>query len=171
MKHILALISPLLLFSTLTWANPALTEDWESASTHPDQRWLNLPSEKTSSRATHLPPVRVHPYSEADMLPVRSERLSPGKVENRATHTPGLASFFLIGDDALSRRWLMSRKAVLQQLNAVGLVVNVQELGALTELRNIGAGLDIVPASADELAERLGLQHYPLLITATGIEQ
>ena len=26
------------------------------------------------------------------------------------------------------------------------------------------------PASGDDLAQRLGIQHYPVLITATGIE-
>nr|MBF3175129.1 DUF2859 domain-containing protein [Pseudomonas aeruginosa] len=29
----------------------------------------------------------------------------------------------------------------------------------------------LAPASGDDLAQRLGLRHYPVLITATGIEQ
>ncbi|MEP7248003.1 MAG: DUF2859 domain-containing protein, partial [Gammaproteobacteria bacterium] len=29
----------------------------------------------------------------------------------------------------------------------------------------------LAPASADDLAGRLGVQHYPVLVTATGIEQ
>ena len=33
------------------------------------------------------------------------------------------------------------------------------------------AVIDTCLAAADELAERLGLRHYPVLVTATGIEQ
>lgn len=165
----LALITPLI--STLCWGDQRPVERLSDTSSLPYNRTLNHPLENAPSKVTSLPPMPLYAYSEADMLPVRSERLSPGKIENRVTNTPGLASFFLIGDDDLSRRWLASRRDVLKNLNAVGLVVNVQQLDALTELRDIGSGLDIVPASADELAERLGLQHYPLLITANGIEQ
>lgn len=171
MKYTFTVGTLILLVSNLSWADQRAVEDFGDTSSRPYYRTLNHPIEEASSKITPLPPAPLHPYSEADMLPVRSKRLSPGKIESRMTNTPGLASFFLIGDDDLSRRWLASRKAVLKKLNAVGLVVNVQQLAALTELRDIGSGLDIVPASADELAERLGLQHYPLLITASGIEQ
>ncbi|OPA89667.1 integrating conjugative element protein [Pseudomonas fluorescens] len=171
MKCTLSLGALILVVSTFSWAALNGVEDSGWTSTSPHHRILNAPPERTSTKATPLPLVPLNPYSEADMLPVKSERLSPGKVENRVTNTPGLAPIFLIGDDDLSRRWLTSRKEVLQQLKAVGLVVNVQRLGALTELRNLGEGLAMVPASADELAEHLGIQHYPLLITASGIEQ
>lgn len=171
MKCILTLGPLTLLISTLCWADQRPVERLGDTSSRPYYRTLNHPLENASLKVTAIPTAPLHPYSEADMLPVRSARLSPGKVENRVANTPGVASFFLIGDDDLSRRWLASRRDVLKKLNAVGLVVNVQQVDALTELRDIGFGLDIVPASADDLAERLGLQHYPLLITANGIEQ
>lgn len=171
MKRTVVLAPISLLLSTLCWADLGVVEYLRETSPSPDYRTLNLPAAETSTKAIPLPPVRMPPYREADMLPVKSERLSPGKVENRVSNNPGLPPLFLVGDDDLSRRWLTSRQGVLQQLKAVGLVVNVQHLNALTELREIGAGLDMVAASADELAERLGLQHYPLLITANGIEQ
>jgi len=46
---------------------------------------------------------------------------------------------------------------------------------ALAALRRLAPGLMLSPASGDEasgdeLAQRLGLKHYPVLITATGIE-
>ncbi|HCL4078396.1 TPA: DUF2859 domain-containing protein, partial [Pseudomonas aeruginosa] len=34
-----------------------------------------------------------------------------------------------------------------------------------------GKGLQILPAPADDLVDRLGLQHYPALITSTAIQQ
>lgn len=110
-------------------------------------------------------------YSEADMLPVRTPRLTPGMVEKRSIQAPGLTPLFLIGDDDLSRTWLIHHLTLLRQATAVGLVVNVETKNALQALREIAPGLELVPASADDLAQRLGLSHYPVLITSTGIEQ
>lgn len=171
MKRIVVLGPISLLLSTFCWAELRVAEGLRESSSRHNYRTLSLSAAETSMNVIPLPPVRMNPYSESDMLPVRSERLSPGKVENRVSNNPGLTPIFLVGDDDLSRRWLTSRKGVLQQLKAVGLVVNVHQLNALTKLREIGDGLDMVAASADELAERLGIQHYPLLITANGIEQ
>ena len=58
----------------------------------------------------------------------------------------------------------------LQTLRAVGLVVNVATPDALAALRRLAPGVMLSPASGDDLAQRLGLKHYPVLITATGIE-
>ncbi|MGS8281918.1 DUF2859 domain-containing protein, partial [Pseudomonas aeruginosa] len=38
-------------------------------------------------------------------------------------------------------------------------------------LRALVPGVPLAHVSGDDLAERLGLRHYPALITATGIEQ
>ena len=105
------------------------------------------------------------------MLPVRSANLSPGDVPRRVIRAPCLTPLFLVGDDARSRAWLRQRHAALRELGAVGLVVNVESMAALTALRRLAPGLILSPASGDDLAQRLGLRHYPVLITATGIEQ
>lgn len=111
------------------------------------------------------------PYGEADMLPVQSIILSPGEVSRRTLNAPGLPPIFLIGDDPLSRNWLRERYTTLQDLNAVGLVVNVSTKAALDDLRQLVPALTLAPVSADDLAQRLSLQHYPVLITAGAIEQ
>ncbi|WP_431819419.1 integrating conjugative element protein [Burkholderia sp. F1] len=116
-------------------------------------------------------PGSPHRYSEADMLPVRSTRLTPGAVEQRSIQAPGLAPLFLIGDDDRSRAWLSHRKATLLKLGAAGLVVSVETAAALQALRALAPGLTLAPVAADDLAQRLNLSHYPVLITATGIEQ
>ena len=67
--------------------------------------------------------------------------------------------------------WLQQRQEALHDLRAVGLVVNVDSAAALAELRRLAAGLILSPASGDDLAHRLGLRHYPVLITPTGVEQ
>ena len=52
----------------------------------------------------------------------------------------------------------------------MGLVVNVATPEALVALRRLAPGLMLSPISGDDLAQRLGIRHYPVLITATGIE-
>lgn len=111
------------------------------------------------------------PRAEAMGLPARSTLLSPGVVEARPLQAPGLPPFFLVGDDPRSRAWLQQRAGALRQLRARGLVVNVESSRALEELRALAPGLALSPASGDDLARRLGLRHYPALLTSTDIEQ
>ncbi len=109
-------------------------------------------------------------FSEADMLPVRSLRLSPGVELPRSITAPGLPPLFLIGDDDRSRLWLRNKLQYLQKINALGFVVNVENTEALAALRALAPGLTLAPVSADDLAQRLHVRHYPVLITATAIE-
>ncbi|VXD06589.1 Conjugal transfer protein [Enterobacterales bacterium 8AC] len=104
-------------------------------------------------------------------LPVSTPELTPGKVEARALNLAGMRPLFLIGDDDLSRRWLAMRRDTLVQLNAVGLVVNVSSEAALSDLKKHADGLELVPVSGSDLAKRLGLSHYPVLLTEKGLEQ
>ncbi|MBK3845827.1 integrating conjugative element protein [Stutzerimonas xanthomarina] len=118
-----------------------------------------------------IPRLAAKPFNEADMLPVRSMHLSPGDVARRVIEAPRLPPFFLVGDDERSRTWLGQRALRLHELDAVGLVVNVASAEALASLRALVPGLWLSPVAGDDLAERLGLRHYPVLVTATGIEQ
>jgi integrating conjugative element protein (TIGR03765 family) len=76
---------------------------------------------------------------------------------------------FLIGDDARSRAWLRRRHGELREIRAAGLAVNVATPEALAALRRLAPDLTLLPASGDDLAERLGIRHYPVLITPTGV--
>lgn len=121
---------------------------------------------------TKAPPsISGKRFSEADMLPIHSKRLSPGIELPRTIAAPGLTPLFLIGDDDRSRTWLRQRLADLLKIKALGLVINVENKEALTALRAAAPGLTLVPTSGDDLAQRLHLRHYPVLITATAIEQ
>lgn len=138
------------------------------ASALPYYRALNLLSD---TAPTSSPPVTPHaPYRETDLLPVHSSRLTPGHVTGRTIRAPGLTPFFLIGDDHASRAWLHARGDTLRALGAVGFVVNVTSADELADLRRDAPGLTLAPASGDDIAERLGLSHYPVLVTETGIE-
>ncbi|SFB16153.1 integrating conjugative element protein, PFL_4695 family [Azotobacter beijerinckii] len=105
------------------------------------------------------------------MLPVVSWSLSPGPVESRAVDIPGLRPVFLIGDDSLSKSWLRLWRDKLRRLNALGLVVNVASPEGLLELRQLAVGLRLIPVTGDDLATLLEFSHYPVLVTATYIEQ
>lgn len=151
-----------------------VVKDAGGVSALPYYRAINLlPSARdvASHRLPALPPLPNSRYSEADFLPVRSTRLTPGRVTRHVIAAPGLQPLCLIGDDPMSRAWLKAHLATLQQLHAVGLIVEVRSYAAVQTLRALTPGLMLVPASGDEIARRLALHHYPVLITATGIEQ
>lgn len=148
-----------------------VVEDKGGTSALPYYQALKLQKRTLQSPSLKTPQLPVKPVSDADMLPVRSRWLSPGVVTRQPLEAPGLMPFFVVGDDDLSRTWLQERAPGLRQLNAVGLVVNVGSIEALVALRQLVPGLALAPVSGDDLAERLALRHYPVLITATGIEQ
>lgn len=151
-----------------------VVEDRDGVSALPYYQALDLPPMGTPiAPPAHVeaPEAPSQPFSEADMLPVKSAQLSPGSVERRSIQAPGLQPLFLVGDDELSQAWLRERAASLLTLNVVGLVVNVDTAEGLARLRELAPGLTLSPVSGDDLAQRLELRHYPVLITPTGIEQ
>lgn len=109
--------------------------------------------------------------SEADILPIVSHKLSPGPVKAKSFDLTGMQAIFLIGADNTSAQWLQQNREKLIPLNATGLVVNVQTLSELNQLRGIVPELRMLPTPGDDLAERVGIAHYPVLITETGVSQ
>ncbi|MDZ5765626.1 integrating conjugative element protein [Stenotrophomonas maltophilia] len=150
-----------------------VVEDRGGTSALPYYEALNLqPRSNGAARSPiPMPQVPATPADEAAMLPVRSAELTPGTVARRVIEAPGLRPFVVIGDDKASRDWLQRHVASLHERGAVGLVVNVETAQALARLRALAPGVLLAPVAGDDLAERLGLRHYPALITATGIEQ
>ena len=97
--------------------------------------------------------------------------MTPGKVDDRALHLPGIGALYLVGDDPLSREWLTQHAARLKAMNAAGMVVNVKSDAGLQALQALAQGGLLSPASGTDLAVRLRLSHYPVLITETGLSQ
>lgn len=108
---------------------------------------------------------------EAAMLPVFTPESRPGSVTDRPLQLPGIGALFLVGDDALSREWLKANAGALAEQHAVGMIVNVTDMTAVRELRELAPGVSLAPASGSELARRLQIAHYPVLITDTGLTQ
>lgn len=149
-----------------------IVDDRGGISALPYYEALNLqPRAGLSAPRLEIPRPPAGAVNEANMLPVQSMRLSPGAVTRQVMEAPGLQPLFLVGDDERSRAWLQLRAPRLRELGAMGLVVNVSSADSLAALQALVPGLPLSPVPADDLAERLGLRHYPVLITATGLEQ
>ncbi|MGX1021052.1 integrating conjugative element protein (TIGR03765 family) [Pseudomonas sp. Y3 TE3536] len=126
--------------------------------------WLSLAANAESTS----PPA---PTTLNWVLPVRSARLSPGAVPPKTLSLPGMTPLFLVGQDTTSLEWLSRHAQALQELGANGLAVEVDDGRALRRIQTAAPGVNIWPVSGDDIAERLELEHYPVLITPTGLEQ
>ncbi|MXP50282.1 integrating conjugative element protein [Pantoea sp. Eser] len=104
----------------------------------------------------------------AGILPVTTPELSPGNTADRPLQLPGIGALFLVGDDALSREWLKANAGALAEQHAAGIIVNFTDMDTVREL---APGASLAPASGSELARRLQIEHYPVLITDTGLTQ
>lgn len=135
-----------------------------------------------NGRTTRLPhqpqtlhvqtPVMTNFDVQIAPLPVKTPSLSPGKVASRTIDRPYLdRPLFMVGADPLSMRWLLLHQAQLKQLKAIGLAVNVETQAQLRQLQNTAGGLAIHPLAGDAIAAQLALAHYPVLTTASRIEQ
>lgn len=108
---------------------------------------------------------------EAWILPVNSSQLTPGQITRRPLNMPGLQPFFLVGDDSQSLAWLRQRAAGLREMGAAGLAVEVADTEALSRIRAAAPGITILPVNGNDIATRLQIKHYPVLVTATSLEQ
>lgn len=150
-----------------------VVHDGGGVAAEPYYRALNLKVRepaRTTAPAIEVPLPPHRRYAEADFLPVRSTRLTPGTVAPRKINVPGLTPIFLIGDDVRSRAWLRTNARRLKTLRAIGFVAQVESAAALHSLRQLVPDLTLVPASSDDIAQRLSIEHYPVLITAAAIE-
>jgi integrating conjugative element protein (TIGR03765 family) len=105
------------------------------------------------------------------LLPIRSPGLSPGQVKARSHNRPFSRPFFLVGSDERSRWWLREHRQRLEEIGAVGMLVQAETLEDLQSIARLAGGLSIMPASATDIATVLGIKHYPVLISKQGVEQ
>lgn len=156
-----------------TFAQPELTvaEDQPSDFTplHFQVARPPINNEIQPSRAMHADLSTF--ADEAWILPVRSSHLSPGHITSRALKMPGLRPFFLVGEDPQSLAWLRQHATELQEMGAVGLAVEVTNPEGLARIRAAAPGITILPVNGNDIASRLKIEHYPVLITATSLEQ
>ena len=122
----------------------------------------------------YSPVIAKSPLGAADpkaWLPLRSPGLTPGPVPTQSHDRPFTRPVFLIGSDTGSRQWLQSHRDRLKAIGAVGMLVQADTLNDLRTIARLADSLSILPASGSDLAKALGISHYPVLISAHGIEQ
>ncbi|MFA6094288.1 MAG: integrating conjugative element protein [Candidatus Paceibacterota bacterium] len=105
------------------------------------------------------------------LFPVSTPELSPGVEPGRAFQQVLPAPFFVVGTDAQSQAWLSQYAARLQAVGAAGLVVEAPSAEAFQQLQALAPGLQLSPVQGSDLATQFGLRHYPVLVTAKGLEQ
>jgi len=110
-------------------------------------------------------------HGEADMLPVRSNALTPGSRGASGDRAPGLAPAVSSSGRMTnaSRAWLRQRWKVLRELGASPRC-NAKSQAALDGLTRLAPDLIPVPVSADDLATTASAPPLPLLITPRGYE-
>lgn len=171
LEHFRPLMAMAMLFSLSAQARAELETiaDFGGQSAAPYYRLLNpQPTQAQPQPRVQIPQV----LSTADMVPVNSQFLSPGAVSPRTINLTGLAApLFLVGDDEESKSWIRRNSEDLVRLQAIGWAVSVEDKQGLQELRDLAGGLAVLPINADDFAKRLGIQHYPVLVTSTAIEQ
>jgi len=153
-------------------AQAELTVIYDSGRTQPIALFLKaFEADEASSPQRSV--VTTSPLGAADpssWLPIRSPGLTPGPVQASVHERPFARPFFLIGSDAQSRQWLQEHRDRLRALGAVGMLVQADTLEDLRAIADLAQGLPILPASASDIAKTLGITHYPVVITAHGIE-
>jgi integrating conjugative element protein (TIGR03765 family) len=105
------------------------------------------------------------------LFPIHTPELSPGEVMATSTQLLLPQPFFIIGCDARSRQWLRQFSGRLLQIGAMGLVVDAQSLADYQAVAALVPGIRLSPTPASQLAKQLALRHYPVLISASRIEQ
>ena len=111
-----------------------------------------------------LPAVTIEHF-----LPVHTDAMRPGPLQAQKRSTGVSRPFFLVGCDAYSLEWLAKNRERLVDLQAFGLVVEAPDARAFRQLEAAAKGLVLRPVSANLIAEHLGLEIYPALITSEGI--
>jgi integrating conjugative element protein (TIGR03765 family) len=154
-------------------AQAELTVIYDSGNTRPVAPFLEV--FESADEGSQQSPVPITPQiGAADpkaWLPIQSPGLTTGPVQARAHDRPFARPFFLIGSDAQSRQWLKDNRDRLKEIGAVGMLVQANTIEDLHAIAKLANGLSILPAAGSDIAQALGIKHYPVLISAHGIEQ
>lgn len=154
-------------------AKAELTVIYDSGHTQPIAPFLEV-FESGDEDPQQSPVPTIPQLGAADpkaWLPIQSPGLTSGTMQARPHDRPFARPFFLIGSDVQSRQWLKDHRARLKEIGAVGMLVQADTVDDLRTIAELADGLSILPASASDIAKALGISHYPVLISAHGIEQ
>lgn len=160
------------LLGVASFAVAELTVVFDNGQARPLSDFLGpLESDKPDTAPPYPEKLRLGAADVESLLPIRSPGLTPGKVTPREHSVPFARAFFLIGSDAISKRWLEQHREALKRMGAEGLLVDASSIEDLQAIANLADGLPITPASGSDIAKALGIRHYPVGISAGRIWQ
>lgn len=123
-----------------------------------------------STRTEALKTIQAQPPSFH--FPYKMEGLSLGKVSPTRINKPELPRpFFLLGGDERSRAWLKKNLKKFKAAGAIGFLVEAKSMDELNKMRELAGEVQIWRFDWSGLAQEFGVNHYPVYITATSIEQ
>ncbi|UMB77370.1 integrating conjugative element protein [Dickeya fangzhongdai] len=105
----------------------------------------------------------------SSMMPIRTPELSPGVEPERAVSLPGMQPLFLFGDDQRSLAILRHCYPQLKEMAATVLMVSVPDESLFRAIHADYPDITILPVNGSDLARRLKLSHYPVMVTAGAI--
>jgi integrating conjugative element protein (TIGR03765 family) len=156
------------------WLSPVSAEQlpviYDSGNARPLSDFIKAPHLAVPQALPEVNLAESDDFSEK-LFPIHTPELSPGEVMATSTQLLLPQPLFIIGCDARSRQWLSEFSGRLQQIGAVGLVVEAETLADYQAVAALAPGLRLSPAPASQLAKQLALRHYPVLISASRIEQ
>lgn len=103
-------------------------------------------------------------------IPAKSESSVGTVTRHIVSHFTLSNAIFIIGDDPLSRQWLVEHADELRNLKALGFVTNIENSDSFNALQDL-AGTPLLPANVDDLLALLGESHYPLIFNAGDVWQ
>lgn len=105
-----------------------------------------------------------------DPFPVESN-LQVGKQSSLMHDRPVLTPYFIIGGDAQSLHWLSKNYEYFLEIQAKGLITNINTQDEFNNIQSLFPDIALMPVNVDDMASLFGIQHYPVFINKTSIEQ
>ncbi len=167
----LVLLAFIILAGWLSWARAEqLPVIYDSGHARPLSDFIQAPHLALPQALPEVNLAESDGFAEK-LFPIHTPELSPGEVMATSTQLLLPQPLFIMGCDARSKQWLSQFSGRLQQIGAVGLVVEAQSLADYQAVAALAPSLRLSPAPASQLAQQLALSHYPVLISASRIEQ
>ena len=121
----------------------------------------------TPETSNPKPAVTRNTLADKTFIPLVSTTWKQGYVEPKG-HTLDTQgqSFFIIGDDEKSLKWLKNNLEALNALHAFGMVIQLKKPHNLEKIRAIVGNLSVMPNGDEtgDLAKKLGINQYPVLV-------
>jgi integrating conjugative element protein (TIGR03765 family) len=121
-------------------------------------------------------PVDMDPHDNLQNLysrifPFAPQGMTVGRVKARATNLHLATPIFLVGSDDTSTAWLEKYKTKLIACHAEGFLIEANDVDAVAKMQKMAGSLPLSILPDSSIGSVVGVQHYPVLISAHFIEQ